>query len=221
MVAQGMAEKYRKLQQAKKLSQMLSQISFLLTKTLDAIQCKAKSIQYRSITSSQPNSFFYATSRVVNLARNKSCISVGSNSHVLGELLTFAHAGKISIGDYCYIGELSRIWSAAEVKIGNRVLISHNVNIHDTNSHPIDPTARHIHFKEIVNSGHPKELVGISSAPVTISDDVWIGFNATILKGVTIGAGAIVGACSVVTSDIPESTVFAGNPAKFIRRVFD
>ncbi|MBV8923397.1 DapH/DapD/GlmU-related protein, partial [Bradyrhizobium sp.] len=54
-------------------------------------------------------------------------------------------------------------------------------------------------------------------APVVIADKVWIGFNASILKGVTIGEGAVVGACSVVTRDVPPFAVVAGNPARVIR----
>ncbi|MBK8021791.1 MAG: hypothetical protein IPK19_10285 [Chloroflexi bacterium] len=54
-------------------------------------------------------------------------------------------------------------------------------------------------------------------APIRICDKAWIGFNAVILKGVTIGEGAIVGAGSVVTKDVPAWTVVAGNPARIIR----
>lgn len=56
-------------------------------------------------------------------------------------------------------------------------------------------------------------------APVKISDKVWIGFNSIILKGVTIGEGAVVGAGSVVTKDVPAWTVVAGNPARIIREI--
>jgi len=195
------------------------ELPFLATKTLDSIQGRAKSIYYRSITSMSPESKYYPTAKVFNLRNTKSEITVGANSHILGELLTFAHAGSIEIGDYCYIGENSRIWSAQKIKIGNRVLISHNVNVHDCDGHPVDPIARHKHFIQIVNSGHPKAFSEMPSSPVVIGDDAWIGFNASILKGVTIGRGAIIGAGSVVTCNVPESVIFAGNPAKFIRKV--
>ena len=68
----------------------------------------------------------------------------------------------------------------------------------------------------IVNGGHPKSLTGVEEAPIVIEDDAWIGFGSAIMKGVTIGRGAIVGACSVVTNDVPPYTMVAGNPARHI-----
>src|SRR5437868_13871626 len=71
------------------------------------------------------------SARIVNNLGRDESIEIGSGSHIKGELLTFSHGGKIKIGDYCYVGEQSRIWSALSVTIGDRVLISHCVNIFD------------------------------------------------------------------------------------------
>lgn len=160
------------------------------------------------------------TARIENLANKPNLICIGKNSVLRGELLIFAHAGEIHIGEDCYLGEGSRIWSSESVKIGNRVYISHNVNIHDTNSHSLNPQLRHDHFMEIISTGHPQiNNVDIQSQPVRIEDDVWIGFNSTIFKGVTIGKGSVIGACSVVTKDVPEFVVVVGNPAKVIKKI--
>lgn len=160
------------------------------------------------------------TARIENLACKPALISIGKNSVLRGELLVFAHGGKIEIGEDCYVGESSRIWSSAAIKIGSRVYISHNVNIHDTNSHSLDPKLRHEHFMRIMSTGHPQvNDVDIQSQPIQIADDVWIGFNSTIFKGVTIGKGAVIGACSVVTKDVPEFVLVVGNPAKVIRKI--
>ena len=104
-----------------------------------------------------------------------------------------------------------------QVTIGDHVLISHGVDIHDTNSHPLGWEARR-HDAEIILGGkqpHPDPVV--DTASVVIEDDAWIGFKATVLKGVRIGRGAIVAAGSVVTKDVPAFSVVAGNPARVIR----
>ena len=164
-----------------------------------------------------PSARIFPEAVIDNFSDNPNLIQVGENSVVRGQLLIFAHEGCIDIGKDCYVGEGARIWSAASIKIGDRVLISHNVNIHDTNAHPIDPVLRHQQFMQIISVGHPKENIGIISKPILIEDDAWIGFNSIILKGVTIGRGAIVGAGSVVTKDVPEASVVVGNPARVIR----
>jgi acetyltransferase-like isoleucine patch superfamily enzyme len=149
--------------------------------------------------------------RIVNIAGDADGIEVGAHTVVAGELLTFAHAGRIRIGEWCFVGEGTRIWSAADVAIGDRVLISHGVNIHDSDAHPKDADARHRQFRAIATTGHPRQIDSIDAAPVRIGDDVWIGFNATILKGVSIGARSIVAACSVVTKDIPPDSIHIGS----------
>jgi acetyltransferase-like isoleucine patch superfamily enzyme len=57
-------------------------------------------------------------------------------------------------------------------------------------------------------------MTGVAMAPIVIEDDVWIGFNATILKGVTICKGAIIGAATVITKDVPPYAIMVGNPAR-------
>lgn len=151
-----------------------------------------------------------------NLSNDPNLIKVGANSVIRGQLLIFAHAGEIKIGKGCYLGEGSRVWSAASIRIGDRVLISHNVNIHDTDSHPINSSLREQHFMEIMSVGHPKTNPGIISKPIVIENDVWIGLNSVILKGVRIGEKSIIGAGSVITKDVPSSCIVAGNPAKVI-----
>ena len=64
--------------------------------------------------------------------------------------MTFGQGGNINIGDYCYIGKNSNVWSAKDINIGNRVLIAHNCNIFDSNTHPLDPVKRHEQFKKIL-----------------------------------------------------------------------
>lgn len=156
--------------------------------------------------------------RVYNIGLKSNQILVGSYCRIEGILLVFAHGGRIAIGDWCFVGQGSRIWSSSSITIGNRVLISHNCNVMDSLTHPFDPVERHAHFCEILTRGHPK-VINLSEDPICIEDDVWIGANVTILKGVRIGRAAIVGAGSVVTKDILPFTVVAGNPARIIRSI--
>ncbi|MFC1546343.1 acyltransferase [bacterium] len=98
------------------------------------------------------------------------------------------------------------IYADKSVRIGNYVNIGANTSIYDTDFHSIDYLQR-------------RENKKAKAVPVTIEDDVWIGSNAVILKGVTIARGAVIGSNSVVTKDVPEFTVWAGNPAKYIKDI--
>ena len=167
---------------------------------------------------SDDTAVFYDMARVVNLVGDPRNIRIGAHSHIRGELLTFGHGGRIEIGDYCYLGHNSYVWSGKSIRIGNRVLISHNCNIFDNNTHPLDPVERHKQFKEVVTVGHPKEI-DLHDKEIVIGDDVLIAANAIILKGVTIGEGAVIGAGSVVVKDVSAYTVVAGNPARFIKKI--
>ena len=163
-------------------------------------------------------SVFSPEARVLS-HREREAIQVGDHCHLRGELFVFPHAGHIRIGDWVYIGPGSSIWSSSDdgVMIGNRVLISTNVHIHDTDGHPKGAKDRFAQTKAILTQGHPRQIAGIDARGILIGDDVWIGFGASILKGVTIGEGAIVGAGSVVTRDVPAYAVVAGNPARMIK----
>ncbi|WP_017260215.1 acyltransferase [Pedobacter arcticus] len=163
------------------------------------------------------DSRFYPEAKVFNYSDILSKIQIGTHTHIRGELVVFPSGGVIKIGNDCFIGERSKIWSQSSVLIGNNVLISHDVNIHDTNSHPLNNIERREDYRQIISSGFSKTNTNVITKAVKIDDDVWIGFNSIIMKGVHIGKGSIVAAGSVVTSNIPEFTLVAGNPAKPIK----
>jgi acetyltransferase-like isoleucine patch superfamily enzyme len=154
----------------------------------------------------------FASGRIVNSGDAQNVV-LGKWSWIAGELLVYPHGGRIEIGDHCYVGEGTRIWSLSRVRLGNRVFLSHGVNVHDNDAHSLSATERHRHFRELVQVGRASFVENVAAGNVEIGDDVWVGFNATILKGVRIGDGAIVGACSTVTRDVAPYTVVAGNPA--------
>lgn len=162
---------------------------------------------------------FLGSSKVYNLSRKADKILLHENVVVEGELFVFPYGGNISVGANTYIGVGTRIWSGEHVGIGENVLISHNVNVIDTNSHEMNSIEREIGYKKLLSDGHAKQKGTIQTAPIFIDDNVWISFGATVLKGVTIGKGAIVAANSVVTKDVPPFTLVAGNPAKKIKTI--
>lgn len=163
-----------------------------------------------------PRAKLMRTARIRNIRGDRDCISIGSHTIIRGEVLTFAHGGRVEIGSWCYLGEGSRVWSASSIRIGDRVLISHGVNIFDNLTHPLDPVARHAQIREMFTSGHPRVL-DLGERPIKIHDDVWIGAGAFLMRGVQIGARAVVAAGSVVTKDVAEDAIVAGNPASMVR----
>ncbi len=156
--------------------------------------------------------------QIYNESNDRTQIKVGAHTRIDGILQTFGVDSQIEIGEWCYVGVNSRIWAQSSILIGNHVLISHMVDIHDTNSHPT-ACQRRRSDERAIRLGQERDLSDIRSAQVVIADDVWIGFKSTILKGVEIGRGAIVGAASVVTKDVPSWTLVAGNPARVVRPI--
>lgn len=163
-------------------------------------------------------SVLYYSSKIINYSE-KEKIFIGKNTHIRGELLVYPYGGGISIGDFTYVGDGTVIRAAERITIGNNVLIAHNVNIFDTDSHEINWKEREEGFKTIIEKGHPLSKGHIKTAAVVIEDNVWISYNVSILKGVRIGKGAIVAAGSIVTKDVEPFTLVAGNPAKFIKKL--
>ncbi|TIN80000.1 DapH/DapD/GlmU-related protein [Mesorhizobium sp.] len=150
-----------------------------------------------------PRTRFGAGAEIFNIHGDRSRVKIGADGRV------FAHEGRIEIGDWFYLGAGSTIWSSDPkgIKIGNRVLVSSNVAIHDTNSHPMDAKKRFAQTEAIWRTGHPRTDPGIRAAPVTMGDDVWIGTGAIIMKGVTIGDRSIISAGAIVRSDVPADSL--------------
>ncbi|MEH2610403.1 acyltransferase [Bradyrhizobium sp. AZCC 1693] len=166
----------------------------------------------------EPGAFLSHTARIRNALGDSSQIVIGANSHVRGELMIFAHGGRISVGEWCYVGAGTRIWSGASIDIGDRVLISHSVNIFDNLTHPIRASERHAQARQIFTRGHPRDIF-LDDKPIKIGDDAWIGACAIIMRGVTVGQGGIVAAGAVVTKDVPAYSIVAGNPAVVVREL--
>jgi acetyltransferase-like isoleucine patch superfamily enzyme len=183
------------------------------------LQRKAKIQSALDGVSIDITSKFYEETIVHNCANDKSKILIGSGTHIQGELLVQKYGGQINIGNNCYVGIGTKIWSGELVTIGNNVLISHNCDIIDSDTHEIDYIERATRSAELMKNGPLDTKGNILTKPIIINDYAWISFNVAILKGVTIGKGAIVAAGSLVTKDVPAFTVVAGNPAVIIKQL--
>jgi acetyltransferase-like isoleucine patch superfamily enzyme len=182
---------------------------------------RAEAAQHKVCATLHPTARVHPESVVYNFLNDPDAITIGANSHLRGELQIFWNDGKIKIGEWCFLGPGSRVWSQSSVTIGNHVLISHMVDVHDTNSHPIDWRERRLDSQAILSGKGYRQPTETVSKPVVIEDDVWIGFKAVVLKGVHVGRGAIIAAGSVVTANVPAWTIVGGNPAKVIRELTD
>lgn len=145
---------------------------------------------------------------------NNSILNDGRKNNFIGRdnrcLLNILDGAEIIIGNNVGMSS-STIVSAKRVKLGDNVRLGGNVIIYDTDFHSIKPNER---------LSFPNDP-GIRIAPVEIKDNVFVGAHCLILKGVTIGTNSVIGAGSVVTKNIPDNEIWAGNPAKLIRKISD
>jgi acetyltransferase-like isoleucine patch superfamily enzyme len=147
--------------------------------------------------------------------RGRGAIRIGSGVYLSGKIgigLSSRSAEvtpSLTIGNGTFIGHECSFNLRHAIDIGAECLLAGGIIIQDNDGHPIDAVAR--------RAGEPAPESAV--AAVSIGDGVWIGRRAIILKGVTIGENAIVGAGSVVVTDVPANAIVAGNPARLIRQI--
>jgi acetyltransferase-like isoleucine patch superfamily enzyme len=140
-------------------------------------------------------------------------INSGNNYNIIGrqQINTFWVDGELIIGNNVGMSS-SAIICKHKIVIGNNVTIGGNTVIYDTDFHNLDPLVRN-------NKELDKETA--VKLPVIIHDNVFIGAHTSILKGLTIGENSIIGACSLISKSIPPNEIWAGNPAKFIKKLYE
>lgn len=138
----------------------------------------------------------------VNSSENSNPTAGGCSTH-----LVTGDTGELIIGNHVGISHCA-ITAKTRVEIGDYVLIGSNCMISDTDFHSIDAE------KRITDDG-----CDVKCKPIKIGAHSFVGARSIILKGVSIGKGSIIGAGSVVTKSVPEGEIWAGNPAKFIRKI--
>jgi acetyltransferase-like isoleucine patch superfamily enzyme len=140
-------------------------------------------------------------------------LEAGSNNYFYQTSFAVEEQGFLKIGSNCNFSSASIVVSKS-VSIGDNVVICGGVTIVDSNFHPIHPEERLKDVKALAPSGNRTNRPAIESKPISIKDGAWIGLNATIMSGVTVGENAIVEAGSVVTKSVLPNQMVAGNPAK-------
>ncbi|MEY2467292.1 MAG: hypothetical protein QOD03_1813 [Verrucomicrobiota bacterium] len=139
-------------------------------------------------------------------------------STYLGTMFDVGPRGRVKLGE-CALVHGARIICDAEVSIGDYALISWNVVLMDTYRLPVNASERRKELELVPARQLRLASANVPAKPIRIERNVWIGFDACILPGVTIGEGSVVGAKSVVTENVPPFTVVAGNPARPIRQL--
>ncbi len=148
----------------------------------------------------------------------KPALVIGRACTMDGVHFALGETARVHIGDYCYFSN-ALLLCELELRIGNCVMIGWNATIADSDFHPISPAQRVADTIACSPLAQGRQRPPIVMKPVIIEDDVWIGPNATILKGVHIGAGSFIEPGALVTRDVPPRSRVLGNPAQIIGTV--
>ncbi|MBU79552.1 MAG: acetyltransferase [Flavobacteriales bacterium] len=180
-------------------------------------------MRFRDILFHGENNIFSGSADILPIDKSVK-IKLGKESTFFCKFILEKPNAVIQIGDNVYIGA-SNIYCSTNIVIGNNVLISWGVKIYDHNSHSLTPEDRIYDIRlagKNIRKGHSltlnKNWNNVAKEPIYIMDNVWIGMDATILKGVTIGENSIIAAGSVVTKDVEPNTIVGGNPARIIKK---
>jgi len=166
--------------------------------------------------------FYAETAQMFRFMRSKKERAIEIGNHVscyAGVSFALGKNATCKIGDFSLING-AMIMAEEYIEIGSYCLISWNVGIADSDFHPIDAAQRRLDVMALApyfKDKPPRPPIG--ARPVIIKDNVWIGFNAVILKGVTIGDNSIVAAGAVVTKSVPPNVAVAGNPAVVVKEL--
>lgn len=194
----------------------------IITKNIYKLAFFLQRISVFLLRSSKSDPFFnncHGSAKVIysNIYKKQNTsLSIGEKSIVEAGIFFERENSSVVIGSRTFIGA-SSIMCAEKVIIGDDILISFGVTIADHDSHSLYFKQRKKDVSMWYNG--EKDWSTVSTAPVMIADKSWIGMHVIILKGVTIGEGAVVGAGSIVTQDVPPYTLVAGNPARVIRKL--
>lgn len=166
------------------------------------------------------NVTFYNTANIkLILSARPQNITINDRARIYGSIAV-CQDGKVNIDKFVHFGPGSKICCVNEVSIGAYTGIGPNVSIIDSNYHPVSPHDRKI-MRQTPAGAYERQWIHSDNKPIVIGENVWVGENVRICKGVTIGDNAVIAACSVVTKDVPANCIAAGNPAKIVKTDID
>lgn len=157
--------------------------------------------------------------RIYLIGSTKKDVVIHAHCDIFGKLISYRH-GKIIMNEWSKIGPGSIINCVNHIEIGADTAIANNVLIVDHNFHPTNPDDRRYMRRTPHGSDERKPWHSVNK-PIIIGENVMVGSNARVCKGVTIGDNAIIAANSVVTHDVPANSIAAGNPAKIVKENID
>jgi acetyltransferase-like isoleucine patch superfamily enzyme len=166
--------------------------------------------------------FYCESAQIFRHLRSRAPQALVFGDHVscyAGCSFAIGEKGKCTVGNFTLLNG-ALVMAEERIEIGSYCLISWNVGIADSDFHPLEPTRRLIDARALapfLKDRPPRPP--LETAPVIIGDNVWIGMNAVILKGVTIGENSVVAAGSIVSKNVPPNTVVAGNPAVVVKQL--
>ena len=142
---------------------------------------------------------------------NNMVLASGFLSNMVGmyqrSIIVARNGGTVKIGNRVSMSAVT-VYAFKHIEIGDNTLIGANTKIFDSDFHPVDPQIRMVNRNDKEHTAMADTIIG---------ENVFIGCNALILKGVHVGNNSVVGAGSVVTKDVPANCIVGGNPAKVIK----